>query len=174
MDLAPEVTQLVLKQRWSYLIKLICCFLYELREILRFSAPNDTGQPGMRDDHASKRHNIEAVLRMNSDSEAEGLWEEGGSRVGQQTRWGPLPSSRTGQFRNPEVVLRVYCSLGSFGFLAFAFLIFLLKSIHVSSKEVRVGHLKLNYFFGANHCANFPLAIRCSEETFVVCWFKGL
>lgn len=34
--------------------------------------------------------------------------------------------------------LRVSCSLGGFGFLAFAFLVFLLKSIHMSSEEVRV------------------------------------
>lgn len=34
--------------------------------------------------------------------------------------------------------LKVSCSLGGFGFLAFAFLVFLLKSIHMSSEEVRV------------------------------------
>lgn len=171
MGLAPEVTQLVLKQRWPYLIKLICCFLYEMREILGFSAPNDTGQPGMRDDHASKRQNIEAVPRMNRGSGAEGLWGEG---EGPADRAGPSPIRSYRPVQNPKVVFRVCCSLGCFGFLAFALLIFLLKSIHVSSKEVRVGHLKLDYFFGANHCANFPLAIRRSDETFVICWFEGL
>lgn len=70
--------------------------------------------------------------------------------------------------------LRVSCSLSGFGFLAFAFLVFLLKSIHMSSEEVRVRHLKFDNFFGADHCANFLLAVSRSEETFVVCRFKRL
>lgn len=35
-------------------------------------------------------------------------------------------------------------------------------------------HLKLDYFFGAHHCAYFLLAIRSSEKTFIVCRLKGL
>lgn len=85
----------------------------------------------------------------------------------------PLPRIVRASTGTPNRLSRVYCSLGSFSFLTFALLIFLLKSIHVSSEEVRVGHLKLNDFFGADHCANFPLAIRCSDEAFIVCRFKG-
>lgn len=59
----------------------------------------------------------------------------------------------------PVCYERVYCSLGGFGFLAFAFLVFLLEPVHVSSQEVRVCHLELDYFFATNHCADFLLAV---------------
>lgn len=72
----------------------------------------------------------------------------------------------------PQRLSRVHCSLSSFCLLAFTLLIFLLQPIHVSSKQVRVGHLKLDYFFGADHCANLLLSIRRSEETFVVSRLK--
>lgn len=79
-------------------------------------------------------HNIKAVR----ESEASNEWEE--SRLGAADHMESLSHS-------PQLVrtslgtqgcLRVSCSLGGFGFLAFAFLVFLLKSIHMSSEEVRV------------------------------------
>lgn len=75
---------------------------------------------------------------VNSDSDASDEWEE--IRVGLQITWSPLPfpSDTANQFRYPRLSERVSCSLGGFGFLAFAFLVFLLKSIHMSSEEVRV------------------------------------
>lgn len=115
-------------------------------------------------------HNIKAVR----ESEASNEWEE--SRLGAADHMESLSHS-------PQLVrtslgtqgcLRVSCSLGGFGFLAFAFLVFLLKSIHMSSEEVRVRHLKFDNFFGADHCANFLLAVSRSDETFVVCRFKRL
>jgi len=50
----------------------------------------------------------------------------------------PIPSDCTGQFRYPRLSVRVCCSLGGFCFLAFAFLIFFLQTIHVSSEEIGV------------------------------------
>lgn len=50
----------------------------------------------------------------------------------------PISTDSTDPFRHPRPYPRVHCSLGGFGFLAFAFLVFLLEAIHVSSEEVGV------------------------------------
>lgn len=57
---------------------------------------------------------------------------------GLQITWSPLPLPSVQTSLGTQGCLRVSCSLGGFGFLAFAFLVFLLKSIHMSSEEVRV------------------------------------
>lgn len=50
----------------------------------------------------------------------------------------PISADSAGLFRHPRLHLRVCCSLSGFGFLAFAFLVFLLEAVHVSSEEVGV------------------------------------
>lgn len=49
-----------------------------------------------------------------------------------------IPSDSTGLVWYPRSRSRVCCSLGGFGFLAFALLVFFLQSIHVSSEQVGV------------------------------------
>lgn len=77
-------------------------------------------------------HNIKAVR----ESEALNEWRK--ADWGLQITWSPLPLPSVRTSLGTQGCLRVSCSLGGFGFLAFAFLVFLLKSIHMSSEEVRV------------------------------------
>lgn len=177
MDLAPEMTQLLINWLQSRdggdSVKEIRPV--RLRKILRLSVPDfqrhRTARGGTLP--CKQWHNIKAVTRwMSSDAEASGEWVEKRGAATDHVEAVVVPEERTGQFRDPWLCYRVRVSLGGFGCLAFAFLIFLLKSIHMSSQEIGVCHLKLDHFFGADHCADFLLALRSSDETFVVRWFK--
>lgn len=77
-------------------------------------------------------HNIKAVC----ESEASNEWEESRLGAADHMEPSPTPLRQCEPVQVPKV--RVSCSLSGFGFLAFAFLVFLLKSIHMSSEEVRV------------------------------------